>query len=154
MKIIIVGAGEVGFHIAQRLSEENQDVVLIDRNPDQIKRVADNLDVQAFHGSGTSPGILRDTGILEADMLVAATNSDEINLIACLIAKNLNPYLIKVARIRNDEYLQEPELVGKDLLGIDHVINPQSEMVNSIQRLSRCGTHESDGLHSHVRGKS
>jgi len=135
LKVIIVGAGEVGFHIAQRLSEEHQDVVLIDQNPEQIKRVADNLDVQALLGSGTSPKILKDTGIQNADMLVAATNSDEINLISCLIAKNLNPYLIKVARLRNEEYVQELPLLDKDHLGIDHVINPQIEMVHSIQRL-------------------
>jgi trk system potassium uptake protein len=136
LKVIIVGAGEVGFHIAQRLSEENQDVVLIDQAPEQIKRVADNLDVQAFLGSGTSPRILKDAGIREADMLLATTDSDEVNLISCLIAKNLNPYLIKVARLRNEEYVNElPLLLDKDHLGIDHVINPQSEMVRSVQRL-------------------
>jgi len=135
LKVIIVGAGEVGFHIAQRLSEEHQDVVLIDRDPEQIKRVADNLDVQALLGSGTSPKILKDTDIKNADMLVAATNSDEVNLISCLIAKNLNPYLVKVARLRNEEYTQGLPLLDKDHLGIDHVINPQIEMVHSIQRL-------------------
>lgn len=135
MKTIIVGAGEVGFHIAQKLSEENQDVVLIDMDPQQIKRVAEHLDIQAFLGSGTSPRILRDAGIPDADMLVAATDSDEINLIACLLAKNLNPYLIKVARVRNEEYLQESQLFGPDMLGIDHIINPLSEMVNRIRSL-------------------
>jgi len=133
--VIIVGAGEVGFHIAQRLSEENQDVVLIDLNPEQIKRVEDNLDVQAFPGSGTSPKILKDAGIEDADMLLATTDSDEVNLVSCLIAKNLNPSLIKVARLRNEEYIQELPLLDKDHLGIDHIINPQSEMVRSIQRL-------------------
>ncbi|MBW2709875.1 MAG: Trk system potassium transporter TrkA [Deltaproteobacteria bacterium] len=135
MKVIIVGAGEVGFHIAQRLSEEHQDVVLIDQNPEQIRRVADNLDVQALLGSGTSPKTLKDTGIKDADMLLAATNSDEVNLISCLIAKTLNPHLIKVARLRNEEYTQELPLLDKDHLGIDHVINPQIEMVHRIQRL-------------------
>ena len=135
MKVIIVGAGEVGFHIAQRLSEEHQDVVLIDRNPEQIKRVEDNLDVQALPGSGTSPKILKDAGIKDADMLLATTDSDEVNLISCLIAKNLNPSLIKVARLRNEEYIKELPLLDKDHLGIDHVINPQSEMVRSIKRL-------------------
>jgi len=135
LKVIIVGAGEVGFHIAQRLSEENQDVVLIDQNPEQIRRVTEHLDVQAFLGSGTSPRLLKNTGIKDADMLLATTNSDEVNLVSCLIAKNLNPYLIKIARLRNEEYLQELPLLDKDHLGIDHVINPQSEMVQSIQRL-------------------
>jgi len=135
VKIIIAGAGEVGFHIAQRLSEENHDVALIDKDARHIKRVGENLDVQAFLGSGTSPRILKDAGIHDADLLVAATDSDEINLMACLMAKTLNPYLIKVARVRNEEYLQEGELFSKELLGIDHVINPQSEMVNTIQSI-------------------
>ena len=135
MKIIIVGAGEVGFHIAQRLSEEGHDVSLIDKNPKQIKRVAENLDVHALLGSGTSPRVLKDVGINDADMMVAATDSDETNLMACLMVKTLNQYLIKVARVRNEEYFQEGELFSKDLLGIDHVINPQSEMVNTIQSI-------------------
>jgi len=135
VKIIIAGAGEVGFHIAQRLSEENHDVALIDKDAKHIKRVGENLDVQAFLGSGTSPRILKEAGIHDADLLVAATDSDEINLMACLMAKTLNPYLIKVARVRNEEYLQEGELFSKELLGIDHVINPQSEMVNTIQSI-------------------
>ncbi|MBW1780732.1 MAG: Trk system potassium transporter TrkA [Deltaproteobacteria bacterium] len=135
VKIIIAGAGEVGFHIAQRLSEENHDVTLIDKDLQQIKRVAENLDVQALLGSGTSPRILKDAGIKDADMLVAATDSDEINLMACLMVKTLNPYLIKVARVRNEEYLQEGELFSKDVLGIDHVINPQAEMVHRIQNI-------------------
>lgn len=130
-----MGAGEVGFHIARRLSEEGHDVALIDKDPQQIRRVADNLDVHALLGSGTSPRVLKDVGIDNADMLVAATDSDEINLITCLLVKTLNPYLLKVARVRNEEYFQEGELFSKDLLGIDHVINPQSEMVNTIQSI-------------------
>ena len=84
MKIIIVGAGEVGFNIAQKLSEEGQNVVLIDKDPQNIRRITENLDVQTLLGSGTSPQVLRDSGIKEADMLVAATDSDEVNLISCL----------------------------------------------------------------------
>ncbi len=135
MKIIIVGAGEVGFHIAQKLSEEGQDVVLIDKDPNMIKRIGENLDVQAFLGSGTSPQMLKDSGIREADMLVAATDSDEVNLISCLLARNLNKYILKVARVRNKEYLEERDLFGEDLLGIDHIINPESVMVETIQNL-------------------
>ena len=135
MKIIIVGAGEVGFHIAKKLSEENQDVVLIDKDPLMIKRINENLDVQALLGSGTSPQVLRESGIEKADMLVAAADSDEVNLISCLLTRNLNQYVIKVARVRNQEYLDEKELFSKDLLGIDHIINPESSMVESIRRL-------------------
>ncbi len=135
VKIIIVGAGEVGFHIAQKLSEEGQNVVLIDKDPQKIRRITENLDVQALLGSGTSPQVLRDSGIKEADMLVAATDSDEVNLISCLLARNLNRYMLKLARVRNQEYVNEKELFEQDLLGIDHIINPQSVMVETILRL-------------------
>ncbi len=135
MKIIIIGAGEVGFHIAQRLSEEGHDVVLIDKAPEMIKRINENIDVQALLGSGTSPQLLKASGLKEADMMVAATDSDEVNLISCLLAKNINPYILKVARIKNEEYIEEKELLGGDLLGIDHIINPQSAMVETIRRL-------------------
>lgn len=135
MKIIIVGAGEVGFHCAQKLSEEGQDVVLIDKDPAQIKRITDNLDVQAITGSGTSPETLKASGIAGADMLVAATDSDEANLIACLLARNLNIYILKVARVRNREYLEEKELFGDSLLGVDQIINPESAMVETIRNL-------------------
>ena len=135
MKIIIVGAGEVGFHCAQKLSEEGQDVVLIDKDPVQIKHITDNLDVQAITGSGTSPKVLKDSGIASADMLVAATDSDEANLIACLLARNLNRYILKIARVRNREYLEEKELFGNSLLGVEQIINPESAMVETIRNL-------------------
>jgi trk/ktr system potassium uptake protein len=135
VKIIIVGAGEVGFHIAQKLSEENQEVFLIDKDPEKIKRITGALDVQAVLGSGTSPERLKASGIAEADILVAATDSDEANLIACLLARNLNPYIVKIARVRSHEYMLEKDLFGKDVLGIDRIINPGLEMIESIRSL-------------------
>ncbi|HOP46884.1 MAG TPA: Trk system potassium transporter TrkA [Desulfobacteraceae bacterium] len=135
MKIIIVGAGEVGFNIAQRLSEETQDVVLIDKDPQKIKTVTENLDVQALLGSGTSPKLLRDAGIEGADMLVAATDIDEVNLISCLLAHGLNKYIIRVARVKNNEFLVERQLFDQEASGIDHIINPQSVMVELILSL-------------------
>jgi trk system potassium uptake protein TrkA len=135
VKIIIVGAGEVGFYIAQKLSEENQDVFLIDKDPEKVRRITENLDVQAILGSGTSPDTLRDSGIEAAEMLVAATDSDEVNLIACLLARHLNPYIVKLARVRNPEYLKEKDLFGQDLLSVDQIINPESEMVETIRDL-------------------
>jgi len=135
LKIIIIGAGEVGYHIAQKLSEEKQDVILIDKDPEQIRRITENLDVQAILGSGSSPETLRAAGIKEAEMLVAATDSDEVNLFACLLAKNLNPYLLKVARVRSPDYLQEKELFSQEFLGVDRIINPESAMVEQIRSL-------------------
>lgn len=135
MRIIIVGAGEVGYHIAQKLSEENQDVFLIDKDQEKVGRITENLDVQAILGSGTSPDTLRESGIEDAEMLVAATDSDEVNLIACLLARHLNPYIVKLARVRNPEYLKEKDLFGQDLLSVDQIINPESEMVENITDL-------------------
>ncbi|PKN64628.1 MAG: Trk system potassium transporter TrkA [Deltaproteobacteria bacterium HGW-Deltaproteobacteria-15] len=135
MKIIIVGAGEVGFHIAQKLSEENQEVFLIEKDAEKIKRITEELDVQAILGSGTSPVMLKTAGIKDADMLVAATDSDEVNLIACLLARHLNHYILKVARVRNPEYLKETDLFSGDLLAVDQIINPVSVMVETVLNL-------------------
>lgn len=135
MRIIIVGAGEVGFHIAQKLSEENQDVFLIDKDQEKVRRITENLDVQVILGSGTSPDTLRNSGIEDAQMLVAATDSDEVNLIACLLARHLNPYIVKLARVRNPEYLKEKDLFGQDLLSVEQIINPESVMVETIRDL-------------------
>ena len=137
MRIIIIGAGEVGYMIAKKLSEENQDVVLIDKDPKKIRRISDNLDVQTLWGSGTSPQMLRDAGIMDAEMLVAATDSDEVNLIACLLARNLNRRMIKIARVKNPEYLAEEELFRKELLGIDLIINTRAMMVDMILGLMK-----------------
>jgi trk system potassium uptake protein TrkA len=135
MKIIIIGAGEVGFHIAQKLSEENQDVVLIEKDPIKIREVQNVIDVQAILGSGTNPSILIEAGIKESDMLVAATDSDEANLIACFYAQYLTDYITKIARVKNSDYMKHREIFNQDFLNIDLIINPQSEMVSSMLRL-------------------
>jgi len=135
VKITIVGAGDVGFHIAKRLSDENQDVVVLDKNPEKIAQINENLDVQAMLGSGTSPQMLKDSGVTNARIIIAATDSDEANLIACMIARNLNPVILKVARLRNQEYLKEEKLLGNEGLGIDQVINPELVMVETILNL-------------------
>jgi len=131
LKILIVGAGEVGFYIAKRLSEEKHDVILIDKEASKIKRVNENLDVKALLGQGTSPRLLQEAGIVGADMLVAVTDSDEVNLVACMIARKLNPVMTKVARVRNDEYL-DPNLFDRELLGLDHIISPEHVLVRTI----------------------
>ncbi|MBA7531521.1 Trk system potassium uptake protein TrkA [subsurface metagenome] len=135
MKIIIVGAGEVGFNIAQRLSEENHDVVVIDKDQNKINHIQTVIDVQAIVGSGTSPSILTEAGIRETDIIVAATDSDEANLIACFYAQYLTDYITKIARVRNPDYMEHTEIFKQDFLNIDLIINPQSEMVNSMLKL-------------------
>ncbi|MEN6509893.1 MAG: NAD-binding protein, partial [Smithella sp.] len=135
MRVIIIGAGEVGYHIAKKLSDEKKDVVLIDKDPAKIRRISENIDVQGLLGSGTSPRMLRLAGIQDAELLAAATDSDEVNLIACLLARSLNPSVVKIARVRNKEYLKEKSLFSKDLLGVDLIINTQSLMVSRILSL-------------------
>lgn len=136
MRVIIVGAGEVGFHIAKRLASENKDVVVIDRNPAVLQRILDHMDVQVLEGSGCSPLVLREAGVDKADMLLAVTDSDEINLMACTFAKMLAPGLTKLARIRNDEYTAYAGQLAREI-GIGLIINPEVEVVRSIEHMLR-----------------
>ena len=135
MKIIIVGAGEVGFHIASRLALENKDVVVIDNNSGSIQRVADQLDVQTITGSGSSPVILEQAGIREAEILLAVTDSDETNLVACLVANVISPGTKKLARLRDADYDAYHQTFRENAPHIDTIINPEIEVVKSIERM-------------------
>jgi len=135
LKIIIVGAGEVGFHIASRLSVENKDVVVIDKDPEAIRRVSDSSDVQVITGSGSSPLVLEEAGIKQADILLAVTDSDEINLIACLVANIISPTTKKLARIRDADYDAYHDTFREHAPHIDTIINPETEVVRTIERL-------------------
>ena len=135
MKIIIIGAGEVGFHIADRLALENKDVVLIDKDIDSIRRVTDHIDVQTVHGSGSSPAVLDEAGIREAEILLAVTDSDETNLVACLAAHIISPNTKKLARLRSAAYDPYHRIFRDNPPYIDTIINPEIEVVNTIDRL-------------------
>ncbi len=132
MKVIIIGAGEVGFHIASHLARENKDVVVVDTNPETLRRVSDNLDVQVLQGSGSSPVVLEEAGIQSAEIMLAVTNSDEANLVACLVANILSPATKKLARIRNADYDGYHETFREKTPHIDTVINPDTEVVKTI----------------------
>ena len=132
MSIIIIGAGAVGFHIASRLSRENRDVVLIEKNENVIRRIPDSLDVQIIHGSGSSPSVLKKAGIGSSEILIAVTNSDEVNMIACIIAASQSNIPTKIARLRDTEYEQLYSSEGKEGLHIDLAINPEKESVLNI----------------------
>ncbi len=135
MKIVIVGAGEVGFHIASRLALENKDVVVIDQHAEALRRVFENLDVQTVQGCGSSPKLLEEVGIKGADILLAVTDSDETNLVACLFASILSPGTIKLARIRSEDYLLHQEALKQDPYRIDVIINPEAEAVKTVENL-------------------
>ena len=135
MRIIIVGAGEVGYHIAGRLAMENKDVVVIDRSAEALKRVSELSDVQTVQGSGSSPKILEQAGIRGADILLAVTDSDEINILSCFYANALAPTALKLARLRSSDYTDHRALLESDTIRINTIINPDQEVVEAVLRL-------------------
>ncbi len=135
MKVVIIGAGEVGFNVASRLVNENKDVVVIDKDHEAIRRVSDNIDVQVVNGSGSSPISLDEAGLKDAEILLAVTNSDEANLVACLVADILSPSTKKLARIRNADFDQYHNNFRKYAPHIDTLINPEIEVVKTIDRM-------------------
>ena len=130
-----MGGGEVGFYFAQWLAQERKDVVVIDKNPMVLRNILEHLDVQTLLGSGSNPKILEEAGLKGADILLAVTDSDEVNLTACFFANILAPDIHKVALIRSDDYSDYREAMARDILNISMVINPEVELVNSIIRL-------------------
>lgn len=135
MRVIIVGSGEVGFHVASRLVLENKDVVIIDNDPEAIRRVTENLDVQVVCGSGSSPVSLEEAGIKEAEILLAVTNSDETNLVACLVSNIISPSTKKIIRLRDADFDQYHDTFRNHAPNIDTLINPEIEVVKTIYRL-------------------
>ena len=134
MKAIIIGAGEVGFHTAKLLVEDNNDVSLIDQSKEACQRVQEQLDLITLEGSGASPTLLVEAGIKEAELLMAVTNSDEINMLACVIAAR-HGVKTKVARVSNPDYFaNETDLSPKDV-GINLLINPEQLCAEEFYRL-------------------
>jgi len=126
MRVVIVGAGEVGYHLAERLSQENQDVVVIETDPERAERASELLDVMTVVGNGASIPILEEAGIRDARILLAVTSQDEVNLISCLAATRLGvDYTI--ARISNPDYYARGSVLSRERLGIDLMINPERE---------------------------
>ncbi len=133
MRVIIDGAGEVGFQLAKFLSAENIDVVLIDKDKDKLRKISDKLDVALLEGEGGSPEMLREAGAADADMLLAVTDMDEANMIACLVAKVMFQIPRNIARIRNNEYFSNEVLL--EGLGINPAISPEIEAAKAVIRL-------------------
>jgi len=135
MKIIIVGDGKVGYSLAESLSQENHDITIIDKNPEALKKASDYLDVMCIQGNGLSASILIEAGVKNADILIAATSSDEMNMVCCLTGKKLGAERT-IARIRDPEYAKELSLL-RDELDLDLVINPEQAAAREISRLLR-----------------
>lgn len=136
MKVIICGAGQVGHGIAERLAAEKNDVSVIDTSPELIRGIRDSLDVRGFVGHGSHPDVLEAAGAQEADMLIAVTLHDEVNIVACEVAHALFNVPTKIARIRSQSYLQPhyQDLFSREHLPIDVIISPELEVAEMVLR--------------------
>jgi trk system potassium uptake protein TrkA len=138
MKIIICGAGQVGTSIARQLSKENHDITVIDQSPAAIRKISDSLDVHAMAGMASYPAVLADAGATHADMIIAVTGADEVNMVICQVAHSLFNIPQKIARVRNQNYLLEEwsNLYRQNHLPIDVIISPEIEIARAVnQRL-------------------
>src|SRR5688572_26616398 len=130
MKVIICGAGQVGYGIAERLAAEQNDVSVIDTQPELIRAVRDALDVRGFVGHGSHPEVLEAAGAEQADMIIAVTLYDEVNIVACEVAHALFNVPTKIARIRAQSYLRPEyqDLFAREHMPIDVIISPEQEV--------------------------
>ena len=135
MKIIIIGNGKVGYALARQLSGESHNLVLVDHRVEALKEAESSLDVLCMEGNGASINVLLEAGIRTADLAIAVTGYDEVNIMCCLIAKKLGAKHT-VARIRNPEYFSEAALLKKEI-GLDMVINPEYAAAQEISRILR-----------------
>ncbi|MBM3614325.1 MAG: Trk system potassium transporter TrkA [Alphaproteobacteria bacterium] len=139
MKVIICGAGQVGWQIARHLSGEKNDVTVVDKNADLVRRASETLDVQGVAGFASYPDILEKAGARDADMIIAATHSDEVNMVTCQVAHSIFSVPRKIARLRSQSYLDAiySDLYRRDHLPIDVVISPEREVAEAaLQRLA------------------
>ena len=134
MKVIIIGAGEVGFHVAKALSEENYDITVIDIDPIKCRRAAENLDVIVVEGNGASPNTLSDAQVGSADYVLCLTKVDEVNLIASQQAHKLGANKI-IARLRNQQYTTKASIIRPEKFGVDIVIHPEKAACKEIINL-------------------
>jgi len=136
MNIIICGAGRVGFTIAKLLSEQNHSITVVDQSSEDIQKIKDSLDVNAIVGKATFPSILEKANAADADMIIAVTRNDEINMLICQIAYATFKISKKIARIRSQNYLEPKfsKLYNKENLPIDVIISPELEIAKSLQR--------------------
>jgi len=154
MKVIICGAGQVGWQIARHLSGENNDVTVVDNNPELVHRATETLDVQGVAGFASYPDVLERAGAKDADMIIAATYSDEVNMVTCQVAHSVFSVTRKIARLRSQSYLTAlySDLYRREHMPIDVVISPEREIsVAALQRLAAPAAFDTE---SFMDGKS
>ncbi len=158
MKVIICGAGQVGWQIARHLSGEKNDVTVVDNNPELVRRATDTLDVQGIAGFASYPDVLDQAGARDADMIIAATYSDEVNMVTCQVAHSVFSIPRKIARLRSQSYLTAiySDLYRRDHLPIDVVISPEREVAEAaLQRIASPAAFDTEkflGGRAHLLG--
>ena len=135
MKIIILGAGQVGGTLAANLASEHNDITVVDTDSERLHDLQDRFDIRTVQGMASHPSVLRQAGCDDADMLIAVTNSDEINMVACQVAYSLHRTPTKIARVRSAQYLNRGGLFGTDAFPIDVIISPEQVVTQYITRL-------------------
>ncbi|MGA0393955.1 MAG: Trk system potassium transporter TrkA, partial [Rhodospirillales bacterium] len=136
MKVIVCGAGQVGFSIARHLALENNDVIVIDQSPELVRQIGDTLDVQGIVGHAARPDVQEQAGASDADIIIAVTYADEVNMVACQVAHSLFDVPSKIARIRHQSYRNPiwANLFAREHMPIDVIISPEHEVANAIAR--------------------
>lgn len=136
MKIIILGAGQVGITLAENLVSEDNDITLVDNNEARLDNLQDKHDLRVVRGVASSPAVLREAGAQDADLMVAVTQSDEVNMVACQVGATIFNTPTKIARIRNSDFWREKDrLFLPEVLPIDHIISPETLVTDEITRL-------------------
>jgi trk system potassium uptake protein TrkA len=135
MKILILGAGQVGSSVASALASENNDITVVDADSGRLRELSERLDIRTVVGHASLPSVLGHAGAEDADLLIAVTSSDEVNLVACQVADVIFRTPTKVARLREAEYLQHPELLARGRAAVDVGISPEHLVCDHIKRL-------------------
>ena len=134
MRILILGAGEVGFHLARQLSDEGHDVVVIEQDRERVRAIEDAMDAMVIHGNGASLRVLEDANVRRTDLLLAVTSVDEINLMACLSASQYD-VRVKIARVSKPDYFENHGVLPPERMGVDLMINPERECALEVFQL-------------------
>ncbi|MCH7888077.1 MAG: Trk system potassium transporter TrkA [Proteobacteria bacterium] len=136
MKVVICGAGQVGYNIARHLASENNDVTVIDQRPELVRKIRDSLDVKALEGFASHPDMLEQAGAADSDMVIAVTFADEVNMVACQVCHSIFKVPTKIARVRHQSYLKPMwrDLFSRDNMPIDVIISPEIEVARAVIR--------------------
>ena len=147
MKILILGAGQVGTSVAENLVNEANDITVVDINPDLLESLQNRFDLRTIQGNGAHPDVMQQAGAEDVDMILAVTNSDETNMAACQIAYSLFHTPTKIARIRASQYLSHPEIFSQEAIPIDVIISPEQIVTDYIRRLIEYPSALQEGAH-------